>query len=73
MVAPCEVVDHIVPHKGDTALFWDRANWQAACRWHHDVVKQAMERQWQGGAIGASALRLDSPQAATLTRSMRGQ
>lgn len=23
-----EVVDHIVPHKGDTTLFWDRKNWQ---------------------------------------------
>lgn len=24
-------VDHIVPHKGDMALFWDRANWQSLC------------------------------------------
>lgn len=23
-----EVVDHIVPHKGDPVLFWDRDNWQ---------------------------------------------
>ncbi|MHA6731654.1 hypothetical protein [Devosia sp. A369] len=21
------VVDHIVPHRGDQRLFWDRANW----------------------------------------------
>jgi 5-methylcytosine-specific restriction enzyme A len=25
------VVDHIKPHKGDLALFWDEANWQALC------------------------------------------
>lgn len=31
------VVDHIVPHKGDTALFWDVGNWQALCRYHHNV------------------------------------
>lgn len=25
------VVDHVVPHRGDQALFWDTANWQALC------------------------------------------
>lgn len=25
-------VDHIVPHRGDHRLFWDRKNWQPACR-----------------------------------------
>ena len=24
-------VDHIVPHGGDQALFWDHGNWQALC------------------------------------------
>ena len=24
-------VDHLVPHKGDKALFWDKGNWQALC------------------------------------------
>ena len=27
-----EMVDHIVPHKGDPVLFWDRSNWQPICR-----------------------------------------
>ncbi|GLQ31653.1 HNH endonuclease [Litoribrevibacter albus] len=31
------VVDHIIPHKGDMALFWDRANWQPLCKRHHDI------------------------------------
>ena len=25
------MVDHIVPHRGDARLFWDRSNWQALC------------------------------------------
>lgn len=24
-------VDHIVPHKGDQVLFWDKKNWQSSC------------------------------------------
>jgi len=24
-------VDHIVPHRGDMELFWDRENWQSLC------------------------------------------
>ena len=30
------VVDHIVPHRGDQKLFWDKNNWQALCKPHHD-------------------------------------
>ncbi|MGE0857793.1 MAG: HNH endonuclease [Gammaproteobacteria bacterium] len=30
------VVDHVIPHKGDTVLFWDSSNWQALCKRHHD-------------------------------------
>ncbi|MHC4194287.1 MAG: HNH endonuclease signature motif containing protein [Planctomycetota bacterium] len=25
-------VDHIIPHKGDMKLFWDKKNWQSLCR-----------------------------------------
>jgi 5-methylcytosine-specific restriction endonuclease McrA len=25
-------VDHIIPHRGDQELFWDRSNWQPLCR-----------------------------------------
>jgi 5-methylcytosine-specific restriction endonuclease McrA len=25
---PAEMVDHIIPHKGDQRLFWNKANWQ---------------------------------------------
>lgn len=31
------VVDHIIPHKGDMKLFWDRKNWQPLCESHHNI------------------------------------
>lgn len=30
-MTPARVVDHITPHRGDVALFWDESNWQALC------------------------------------------
>lgn len=30
-------VDHIEPHKGDMAVFWDRSNWQALCASCHST------------------------------------
>jgi len=37
------VVDHVVPHRGDKVLFWDRNNWQSLCKTCHDSWKQAQE------------------------------
>ena len=34
--APAQVVDHVMPHRGDLALFWDRGNWQALCTTCHN-------------------------------------
>ena len=39
-----EVVDHIQPHRGDRALFWDSTNWQSLCKQHHDSDKARLER-----------------------------
>jgi 5-methylcytosine-specific restriction enzyme A len=39
------VVDHVVPHRGNRALFWDRANWAALCKCCHDA-KTAREGRW---------------------------
>lgn len=33
-------VDHIIPHKGDKALFWDSSNWQALCHECHSRKTQ---------------------------------
>ena len=30
------VVDHVIPHRGDETLFWDRSNWHALCKRCHD-------------------------------------
>ena len=46
-VEPATVVDHIVPHRGDKALFWDSSNWQPLCKRCHDI-KTARE----DGAFG---------------------
>lgn len=37
------VVDHIRPHRGNEALFWDEANLQAISKAEHDKAKQAEE------------------------------
>lgn len=52
-ITAATVVDHIKPHKGDQGLFWDRANWQALCKPHHDSTKQRAEQR--GHAIGVDA------------------
>ena len=41
-----DMVDHIIPHKGDMRLFWNRANWQAlASSPCHSSRKQSIERR----------------------------
>lgn len=38
------VVDHIVPHNGDEALFWDPANLQTVSKEWHDGEKQRQDK-----------------------------
>lgn len=40
MVTVATDLDHIVPHRGDKALFWDRDNWQGLCHSHHSAKTQ---------------------------------
>ena len=35
-VTAATVVDHITPHKGSQALFWEYSNWQALCAVCHN-------------------------------------
>ena len=37
-------VDHIIAHKGNMILFWDKANWQSLCTPCHNRHKQRLER-----------------------------
>jgi 5-methylcytosine-specific restriction protein A len=56
-ITAAAVVDHIQPHRGSAALFWNASNWQALCRRCHDSRKQMLERgdkipphpSWGGG------------------------
>lgn len=32
-----DVVDHIIPHRGDMTLFWDQENWQGLCTPCHNA------------------------------------
>ena len=44
IVEEADVVDHVRPHKGDEALFWDVDNLQPLCKSCHDRHKQREER-----------------------------
>ncbi|QQN73943.1 HNH endonuclease signature motif containing protein [Croceicoccus sp. YJ47] len=43
-VEAATVVNHRIPHKGNMKLFWDRSNWEATCKRHHDSDIQREER-----------------------------
>lgn len=58
-VVPATVVDHIHPHKGDQALFWDKANWQSLCKPHHDSAKQAEEAHGYSSEVGLDGWPMD--------------
>lgn len=38
------VVNHVVAHRGDQSLFWDRKNWEALCKCHHDSDAQRRDK-----------------------------
>ena len=42
-IKEAQVVDHIKPHKGNTALFFKRSNLQALCWSCHSMFKQQQE------------------------------
>ena len=69
-VTATEVTDHTMPHRGAHALLHDEANWQPACRPHHDIVKQRLEAMYRAGTIKADDLRLDSVRAIELTKEL---
>src|SRR4051812_44834781 len=53
------VVDHVQPHRGDSKLFWSKANWQSLCKPHHDSTKQTIERHGYSAEIGPDGLPVD--------------
>lgn len=47
-----DIVDHVKPHRGQRALFFDFANTQSLCHTHHSSTKQRHERGRPQQAIG---------------------
>jgi 5-methylcytosine-specific restriction protein A len=41
---PATIVDHRQRHRGDRGLFFDPANLDSLCDFHHNSTKQRMER-----------------------------
>jgi len=39
-----DVIDHVVPHRGDKILFWDESNWQSLCKSCHDRKTMTEDR-----------------------------
>lgn len=57
LIEPASIVDHITPHRGDMALFWDESNWQPLCKPCHDSTKKAEE------AKGWGLLKVENPRS----------
>lgn len=49
-------LDHIIPHKGDQKLFWNRSNWQPLCKACHSA-KTASEDGGFGNPVAHTAAR----------------
>lgn len=43
-IRPATVVHHIIPHRRDWNLFWNRSNWMPVCQPCHDGPIQRQER-----------------------------
>lgn len=59
-VTAAEVVDHIVPHRGNQSLFWAEENWQALCKRCHDSYKQRIERSGRDPGCGIDGHPVDA-------------
>ena len=60
-VSPARILDHVIPHKGDSRLFWDPHNWQGLCDWCDRHIKTVIETMFEREEIEADELRLDRP------------
>lgn len=58
MVTPVEVVDHVIPHRGDYKLFWF-GELQSLCLNCHNNSKKQIESKGYVGDIGADGWPID--------------
>lgn len=58
-VEPAIVVDHIRPHRGNEALFFDYSNTQSLCKRCHDSGKQVEEGLGYSDEVGVNGRYID--------------
>jgi 5-methylcytosine-specific restriction protein A len=58
-VMAANVVDHIVPHRGNLELFWNEDNWQSLCAPCHNSTKRREENAARRLAANSSAIGRD--------------
>lgn len=58
-VTQAYAVDHIVPHKGNMALFHDLNNLQPLCRTCHNKAKQGIEHRGYDNAVDSDGYPID--------------
>jgi 5-methylcytosine-specific restriction protein A len=58
-VEAAAVVDHIRPHGGNEALFWDAGNLQSLCKRHHEGTKRYIEHRGFDNRIGEDGYPTD--------------
>lgn len=59
LTVKADVVDHIVPHRGNKKLFWAVDNWQALCYACHNSDKQREERRGFSCEVAADGWPID--------------
>lgn len=59
-VTAATIADHIVPHRGDEALFFDEGNLQSLCKRCHDGAKQQLEKSGTLRGCALNGVPLDA-------------
>jgi 5-methylcytosine-specific restriction enzyme A len=59
-IVAATTVDHITPHRGQAALFWDAKNWQSLCTLCHNMHKQRIEHRGYANDIDAHGYPIDA-------------
>jgi 5-methylcytosine-specific restriction protein A len=67
-VEAATVVDHIIPHKGDSKLFWDVENWQQLCAPCHNSIKQSEENKGYATGFDEEGFPIDEKHPFNLCR-----
>ena len=45
IITGADVVDHILPHRGNQELFWDQSNWQPLCYSCHSIKTTTVDNK----------------------------